>query len=83
MVDVKVYTTSYKFYSFELSAVICQNPSGYAEPVHHALQELDRRFLVIFATSMASIHLANVSIMTIKNLNPPGALGSMPMMSIP
>jgi hypothetical protein len=35
---------------------------------------------VIFATDIASIHLVNVSITTNKNLNPPGALGKMPMM---
>jgi hypothetical protein len=38
---------------------------------------------MIFTTGIASIHLMNVSIGTNKNLNPPGALGKMPMMSIP
>jgi hypothetical protein len=32
---------------------------------------------------MASIHLMNVSMAMNKNLNPPGALGKIPMMSIP
>jgi hypothetical protein len=36
-----------------------------------------------FTTSIASIHLANVSIVTNKNMNPPGALGKMRTMSIP
>jgi hypothetical protein len=38
---------------------------------------------MIFATGIASIHLVNVVITTNKNMNPPGALGKMPMMSIP
>jgi hypothetical protein len=38
---------------------------------------------VIFATGIAFIHLVNVSIATNRNLNPPGALGKMPTMSIP
>jgi hypothetical protein len=38
---------------------------------------------VMFTTGMASIHLVNVSITTSKNLNPPGALGKIPMISIP
>jgi hypothetical protein len=38
---------------------------------------------VMFTTAMASIYLVNVSIMTNKNLKPPGALGKIPMMSIP
>jgi hypothetical protein len=37
----------------------------------------------MFTTGMASIHLVNVSIKANKNLNPPGALGKIPMMSIP
>jgi hypothetical protein len=45
MVDTKICVASYKFCSFELSSVICQNPSGYAEPLYDALQELDRCFL--------------------------------------
>jgi hypothetical protein len=45
MMDTKVHATSYKFHSFELSPIICQNPSRYAEPVYDALQELDRFFL--------------------------------------
>jgi hypothetical protein len=38
---------------------------------------------VIFATAIASIHLVKISIVTNKNLNPPGALGETPTMSIP
>jgi hypothetical protein len=38
---------------------------------------------VIFARDIASIHLVNVAIVMNKNLNPSGALGNMPMMSIP
>jgi hypothetical protein len=38
---------------------------------------------VIFTTCIASIHLVNVSIVTNKNLNPPGALGRTPTISIP
>jgi hypothetical protein len=38
---------------------------------------------MIFATGIASIHLVNVSIIMNKNLNPPGTLGKMSMMSIP
>jgi hypothetical protein len=38
---------------------------------------------VIFATSIASIHLVKVSMATNKNLNPPGALDKMPTMLIP
>jgi hypothetical protein len=38
---------------------------------------------VMFTTGIASIHLVNVSIAMNKNLNPPGALGKMPTMSIP
>jgi hypothetical protein len=38
---------------------------------------------VIFMTGMASFHLVNVSVATNKTLNPPGALGRMPTMSIP
>jgi hypothetical protein len=37
---------------------------------------------VIFATGIASIHLVKVSMATNKNVNPLGALGKMPMMSI-
>jgi hypothetical protein len=37
----------------------------------------------MFTTGMASIHLVNVSIAMNKNLNPPGALGKIPTMSIP
>jgi hypothetical protein len=37
----------------------------------------------MFTTGMASIHLVNVLIATNKILNPPGALGRIPMMSIP
>jgi hypothetical protein len=35
---------------------------------------------IMFTSGIASIHLVNVSIVTNKNLNPPGALGSIPMM---
>jgi hypothetical protein len=38
---------------------------------------------IIFTTTIASIHLVNVSILMNKYLNPPGALGKMPTMSIP
>jgi hypothetical protein len=38
---------------------------------------------VIFTTGIASIHMVNVLITMNKNLKPPGALGKMPMMSIP
>jgi hypothetical protein len=41
MVDTKISATSYKFCYFELSPVICQNPSEYTELVYDALQELD------------------------------------------
>jgi hypothetical protein len=37
----------------------------------------------MFTTGIASIHLVNVSMAMNKNLKPPGALGRMPMMSIP
>jgi hypothetical protein len=45
MVDTKVSATSHKLCSFELSLIICQNPSRYAKPVYDSLQELDRCFL--------------------------------------
>jgi hypothetical protein len=38
---------------------------------------------VIFTTGIASIYLVNVSIVMNRNLNPPGALGKAPTMSIP
>jgi hypothetical protein len=38
---------------------------------------------VIFATGIAFIHLVNVSIMMNRNLNPLGAMGKIPTMSIP
>jgi hypothetical protein len=38
---------------------------------------------VIFANGIASIHLVKVSMAMNKNMNPPGALGKIPMMSIP
>jgi hypothetical protein len=38
---------------------------------------------VMFTTGMASIHLVKVSIVTNKNLKPPGALGRTPTISIP
>jgi hypothetical protein len=41
MVDTKIHVAHYKFCSFELSSVICQNPHGYIEPLYDALQELD------------------------------------------
>jgi hypothetical protein len=37
----------------------------------------------MFTTDIVFIHLVNVSIMMNKNLNPLGALGRIPMMSIP
>jgi hypothetical protein len=37
----------------------------------------------MFTTGIASIHFVNVLIATNKNLNPLGALGKMPTMSIP
>jgi hypothetical protein len=37
----------------------------------------------IFTIGVTSIHLVNVSMPMNKNLNPPGALGRMPTMSIP
>jgi hypothetical protein len=37
---------------------------------------------VMFTTSIASIHLVNVSIVMNKNLNPPSTLGKIPTMSI-
>jgi hypothetical protein len=37
----------------------------------------------MFTTAIASTHLVDVSIATNKNMNPPGALGKTPMMSIP
>jgi hypothetical protein len=37
----------------------------------------------MFTTCIASIHLVNVSTAMNKNLNPPGALGNAPTMSIP
>jgi hypothetical protein len=38
---------------------------------------------VMFTTDIASIHLVNVLIVTNRNMNPLGALGSAPMMLIP
>jgi hypothetical protein len=38
---------------------------------------------MMFTTGIASIHLVNVSIVMNKNRNPLGALGKMPMISIP
>jgi hypothetical protein len=83
MVDTKVGAASHKLCSFELSPVICQNPFGYDEPVYDALQELDHCFLLDIHYWYRSIHFVNVLIATNKNLNPPGALGKMPTMSIP
>jgi hypothetical protein len=45
MVDTKIRAAPYKFCSFELSSIICQNPPGYTESVYNALQELVRCFL--------------------------------------
>jgi hypothetical protein len=45
MMDTKVCDASYKFCSFELSPVICEDPSGYAELIYDTLQELDHCFL--------------------------------------
>jgi hypothetical protein len=47
------------------------------------LRNLTAAYCVIFTTGVASIHLVNVSMPTNKNLNPPGALGRMSMMSTP
>jgi hypothetical protein len=47
------------------------------------MRELDPASCVMFTTGIASIHLVNVSITMNKNLKPLGALGNMPMMSIP
>jgi hypothetical protein len=47
------------------------------------LRNLTVASCVMFTTRVASIHLVNVSMLTNKNLNPPGALGRMPMMSTP
>jgi hypothetical protein len=33
--------TSYKFCSFKLSPIICENLLGYVEPVYDTLQEFD------------------------------------------
>jgi hypothetical protein len=82
MVNTKVYVVSYKFYSFELSSIICEDPYGYAEPVYDTLQELDHCFFSDIYHCIASIHLVNALIVMNKNLNPPGALGKMPTMSI-
>jgi hypothetical protein len=38
---------------------------------------------VIFTTGIASIYLVKVSMAMNKNLNPPGSLGKIPMLSIP
>jgi hypothetical protein len=38
---------------------------------------------VMFTTGIASIHLVNMSMVTNKNLNPPGTLGKVTTMSIP
>jgi hypothetical protein len=38
---------------------------------------------MLFTTGIASIHLVNVSMVMNKNLNPSGALGKTPMISIP
>jgi hypothetical protein len=38
---------------------------------------------VIFTTGIASIYLVKVSMVMNKNLNSPGALGKIPMLSIP
>jgi hypothetical protein len=77
MVDTKVCATSYKFCSFELSPIICEDLSGYAKHVYDTLQELDSCFLRDVYYCIASIYLVNVSITINKNLNPPGALGKM------
>jgi hypothetical protein len=45
MVDTKVCTTSYRFYSFQLSPIICEDPFGYAKSVYDTLQEFDYWFL--------------------------------------
>jgi hypothetical protein len=83
MVDTKIHTTSYKFCSFELSSVICQNPPGMLNLYMMLCRNFTTASCVIFTTGIASIHLVNVSITTNKNLKPPDALGKMPMKSIP
>jgi hypothetical protein len=89
MLDAKICTTSDKLCSFELCMIVCQNSSRHTKSVYDALHDLNY-FLdlttsswVIFTAGMASIHLMNVSTPTNKYLNPPGALGKIPMMSIP
>jgi hypothetical protein len=83
MLDAKIHTTPDELCSFELCPIVCQDSSGHAESIYHALQELDHCPWVIFTAGMASIHLVNVSTPTNKYLNPPSALGKMTRMSIP
>jgi hypothetical protein len=84
MVDTKVYATFYKFYSFEPSHVICEDPSGYDTNLCMILcRNLTTDSCVMFTTGITSIHLVNVSILTNKNLNLPGALDKTPTISIP
>jgi hypothetical protein len=47
------------------------------------LRNLIASSYVMFTTGVASIHLVNISMLTNKNLNPPGALGRMLTMSTP
>jgi hypothetical protein len=47
------------------------------------LRKLAASSCVMFTTGVASIHLVIVSMLMNKNLKPLGALGRIPMMSIP
>jgi hypothetical protein len=47
------------------------------------LRKLTVASYVMFTTGVASIYLVNVLMPTNNNLKPPGALGRIPMMSIP
>jgi hypothetical protein len=45
MLDAEIRTISDKLCSFELHTIVFHNPSGHAESVYDALQELDRGLL--------------------------------------
>jgi hypothetical protein len=83
MMDTKVCGASYKFCSFKPSPAICEDPSSTLNLYMILCRNLTATSYVMFTTGITSIHLVNVSITMNKNLNPPGALGKMPMMSIP